>query len=86
MSLVNSAKKQSMLFMKVGDMKAWELYVAHALLMFLAGFVFAALKKLIPAVFGDGDVSKLASNAAQLTQAVAITGQYRDAPKELQIV
>lgn len=85
-SLANSARKQSMLFMRVGDMKAWELYVAHALFMFLAGFVFAALAKLIPSVFGEGELSKFASKTAQLTKAAAVTGQYRESPAELQIV
>ena len=85
-SMSSSLRKQSMLFMQVGQMKAWELYVAHALLMFIAGFVFAALAKAIPTLFGTGEFGKLASNAAQLTKAAVVTGNYRDAPLEMQVV
>lgn len=85
-NMISSAKKSSMLFRPVGDMKAWELYVSHALLMFVAGMVFAALSKIIPAVFGeDNPVTKFATTQLQLVKAATVTGNYKDAPVEYQI-
>ena len=89
MTVINHAKKaplMSFLFSRVGDLRTWELCVAQSLFMFLMGFLFQAVSKMIPAVLGEGQAAEVARDAVGLTKAVTFTGKYTDAPKELQIV
>lgn len=83
---MQSLKQSTGFWRRVGEMRAWEFFVTNALFLFVAGFVFAALKKAVPAVFGESELATLSNKAIKLTQAAAVTGQYRDAPEELQIV
>ena len=85
-NVVSSAKNTSMLFRRVGDMKAWQLYVANALFLFLAGMLVALLNRVIPSLLGDGELSKLALDTVTLTKAATVTGQYQESPESLKLV
>tara|TARA_B100001758_G_C18340720_1_gene574146 strand:- start:831 stop:1100 length:270 start_codon:yes stop_codon:yes gene_type:complete len=85
-NVVSSAKSTSMLFRRVGDMKAWQLYVANAVFLFLAGMVVAMLRRAIPTVLGDGELAKVAMDTVTLTKAAAVTGQYQETPENFKVV
>lgn len=84
--VVSSAKSTSMLFRRVGDMKAWQLYVANALFLFLAGMVVTLLRRIIPNILGEGELAKVAMDTVALTKAAAVTGQYQDTPENFKLV
>ena len=75
MTLIDAAKETSMLFKRVGDMKAWELYVANAIFLFLATLIINQLQKVLPKLLG-GESGDFVSNALTLTKAATVTGEY----------
>ena len=89
MSIVRETTKLpvvNFIFRRVSDLKTWEFMIAQSLFMFLMGFLFSAVSKAVPHVFGEGEVGNVARDAVSLTKAATFTGNYKDAPKEFQIV